>query len=43
MNLNETMIDTREKTSAFLYLGHMESRINTLEEDWSRYRFKGLG
>jgi hypothetical protein len=33
MNLNEIMIDTREKTSAFLYPGHMDSRINTLEED----------
>jgi len=43
MNLNEIMIDTREKTSTFLYPGHMDSRINTLEEDWSRSRFKILG
>jgi hypothetical protein len=43
MNLNEIMIYTREKISAFLYLGNMDSRINKIEEDWSRYMFKGLG
>jgi predicted ATP-grasp superfamily ATP-dependent carboligase len=35
MNLNEIIIDTRDNTSAFLYLGNLESRINTLEEDCS--------